>query len=407
MKPQQLLSVALGIVTSMGGFLEAGSIATSAQAGATFGYQLLWPIALGTIVLICLIEMAGRLAAVGQHPLPSAVRERFGFNYFLVPLIAESLVDFLVLTSEIGGAAYGLQLLTGIHFTWWVIPVVLFCWLLLWNGNFGVVEYGVSTLGLATLVFVVAAIKLHPNWSEVSRGLIPSLPDTKPANYWFLVVSILGATISPFLMNFYSSGAVEDEWSEKDLMPNRLTAILGMGFGGTISMAVLIAAAGVLGPQQSDAQTYEQISQITSQPLGVWGFRLFGFSLFIACSGAAMEISLDSGYVFAQCFGWNWGENKSPDKAPRFSLVYTGFLILAGLVAVIGMNPIKLTMFSMAVTTLIMPLIVLPFIVVMNDKHYVGEHRNGHFGNAIVIFAIVMASVLAVVAIPLQIMGGS
>src|SRR3954467_14836455 len=109
MNPRKLLEIALGVVTSIGGFLEAGSIATAAQAGASFGFQLIWPIAFGTLVLIFLIEMSGRLAAVGHHPLPSAVRERFGFNFFIVPLIAETLVDFLVLASEIGGACWALQ----------------------------------------------------------------------------------------------------------------------------------------------------------------------------------------------------------------------------------------------------------------------------------------------------------
>src|SRR5436189_2342216 len=100
MKLQQLFEIALGVVTSIGGFLEAGSIATAAQAGAAFRFQLLWPILLGTICLIFLIEMSGRLAAVGHHPLPSAVRERFGFGYFVIPLLAETVVDLLVLASE-------------------------------------------------------------------------------------------------------------------------------------------------------------------------------------------------------------------------------------------------------------------------------------------------------------------
>ena len=81
------------------------------------------------IVLICLIEMSGRLAAISHHPLPSAVRERFGFNFYIIPLIAETIVDFLVLASEIGGASYGLQLLTGISFQWFAIPVALLAWL--------------------------------------------------------------------------------------------------------------------------------------------------------------------------------------------------------------------------------------------------------------------------------------
>src|SRR4051812_6868857 len=113
MKPAQIVQIALGIVTSIGGFLEVGSIATAAQAGAAFSFQLLWPIALGTLCLIFLIEMSGRLAAVSHHPLPSAVRERFGFNFFVVPLVAITIVDLLVLASEIGGASYGLQLVNG------------------------------------------------------------------------------------------------------------------------------------------------------------------------------------------------------------------------------------------------------------------------------------------------------
>src|ERR1051325_3926988 len=101
MKPKQILEISLGIVTSVGGFLEVGSIATAAQAGASFGFQLIWPIALGTICLIFLIEMAGRLAAISHHPLPAAVRERLGFGYYVIPLAAETIVDFLVLSSEI------------------------------------------------------------------------------------------------------------------------------------------------------------------------------------------------------------------------------------------------------------------------------------------------------------------
>jgi Mn2+/Fe2+ NRAMP family transporter len=57
---KKLLQISLGIVTSVGGFLEIGSVTTAAQAGAAFGYQLLWAILLGTLCLIFLVEMAGR-----------------------------------------------------------------------------------------------------------------------------------------------------------------------------------------------------------------------------------------------------------------------------------------------------------------------------------------------------------
>jgi len=284
---KKYFEVALGIVTSMGGFLEVGSIATAAQAGAGYGYQLLWPILLGTICLIFLMEMAGRMAAISHHPLPAAVRERFGFNYFVIPLTAQTIVDYLVLTSEVGGMSLGLQLMTGISFQWWAAPSAIVVWLLLWKGNFNVIEYGVSFLGLLTVVFLVAALKMRPEWAAAGRGLAPSLPRHDRVHYWFLAVSILGATISPYLFNFYSSGAIEDDWDEKDLGVNRATAGLGMGFGGLISMAVLVAAAAVLHPKEIEVQTFEQIALIVSTPLGRWGYWIVAAGIFIACLGGS------------------------------------------------------------------------------------------------------------------------
>ncbi len=403
---KKIFELALGVVTSMGGFLEVGSMATAAQAGAEFGYQLLWAVLLGTICVAFLVEMAGRMAAVSHHALPAAVRERFGFNYFVIPLTAQTIVDYLVLTSEVGGMSLGLQLLTGISFQWWAVPSAMVVWVLLWKGNFNVIEYGVSFLGLITVVFVVAAIKARPEWAAFGRGLGPSMPRHDRAHYWFLVVSILGATISPYLFNFYSSGAIEDEWDEKDLGINRATAGLGMGFGGLVSMGVLVAAAAVLHPKGIEVEKFEQIALSVSTPLGKWGYWLMAAGVFIACLGAALELSLDSAYVYAQCFGWAWGENKSAGDATRFSSTYSLFILLSPILLVMGFDPLKLTMFSMALTAVILPFIVLPFLVLMNDPEHVGEHRNGWIGNSIVFLVIIMAAVLAVVAIPLEIFGG-
>jgi Mn2+/Fe2+ NRAMP family transporter len=404
--PKKFLELALGIVTSMGGFLEVGSIATAAQAGAVFGYQLIWPLALGTICLIFLVEMSGRLAAVSHHALPAAVRERFGFNFYIVPLSAETVVDFLVLTSEVGGVSLGLQILTGIDYRWWAVPSAIGVWLLLWKGNFSVIEYGVSFLGLITVVFIIAAWEMHPERGAVLRGLLPSLPGHDKVHYWFLAVSILGATISPYLFNFYSSGAIEDEWSEEDLVPNRFIATMGMSFGGLISIAVLVAAGAVLHPKNIAVDSFEQVELIVSGPLGKWGFYLFGIGVSIACLGAALELSLDGAYVYSQCFGWNWGENERAPDAARFSMVYTILIALAPIPLLLGIDPLKLTLLSMALTVVILPFIVLPFLVLMNDPKHVGEHRNGWISNGVVFFVIILAAILAVVAIPLEIFGG-
>src|SRR5947209_13414616 len=257
-----LIKASLGILTSVGGYLEAGSIGTSLQAGAKFRLSLLWAIALGTLCLAFLVEMSGRLAATSKHTLVTATRHRFGIRFQIWPLALQSIVDVFVLASEIGGAAYALQLMTGVSFRIWAIPVALLIWGLLWRATFGVIEHGVALLGLVTLCFVAAAYKLHPDWTAVERGFVPHIPASMVAQYIFLSVTILGATISPYLVTFYSSGAVEEKWTAGDLLPNRIVAGFGMSFGALISMAVLVVSALVLAPHGVVVDSFDKAAHV-------------------------------------------------------------------------------------------------------------------------------------------------
>ena len=80
-------------------------------------------------------------------------------------------------------------------------------------------------------------------------------------------------------------------------------------------------------------------------------------------------------------------------------------LPLAALVIVTGIDPLKLTIFSMALTALSLPVTVVPLLVLMNDPQYLGDHTNGWMGNAAVLAVSVVACVVALVAIPLQFFG--
>jgi Mn2+/Fe2+ NRAMP family transporter len=100
---------------------------------------------------------------------------------------------------------------------------------------------------------------------------------------------------------------------------------------------------------------------ILTEPFGYWGFILFAASLGIACFGAALEVGLDQAYVVAQTFGWNWGENQHPKEDARFSMTYTTFIFASSLLMVAGIDPLTLTIFSMALTAVILPFVILPF----------------------------------------------
>ena len=246
---KNVTKVLLGVLTSVGGYLEVGSLGTALQAGSSYRYELLWPIALGTVCIACCVEMSGRLAAVSKETVYSAAREHFGFTFQFWPVAAQILVDLFVLAAEIGGASLALELMTGISMQLWAMPVTFLIWVVLWRGTFGIIENSVAVLGLVTLSFIVAATRLHPDWSEVARGLIPHRSSDDPTKYAYFAVSILGATISPYMISFYSSGVIEEKWKTSDLAANRISAGLGMTFGSMIGMSVVVVAALTLAPR--------------------------------------------------------------------------------------------------------------------------------------------------------------
>jgi Mn2+/Fe2+ NRAMP family transporter len=352
--------------------------------------------------------MSGRFAAVSKHTIRGAMRERLGANFFVLTLILSLLVNFLVIAAEIGGLSLALQLVSGIEARWWAVPAGVVVWALLWKGTFSFLERGIALLGLVTVAFVIGAAVTHPPLGGLMSGFLPGGPGPggDPPRYWFIAVSILGAIISPYLFYFYSSGGVEDGWDESYLGINRVVASVGMSFGSVVAMGVLIGSAMVLLPRGIQVERFEEAVPVLAVPLGPWGFYLFAASLGIACLGAALEACLSTAYELAQGFGWRWGESLHPRDASRFALSYT-IVIAAGVVpTLLGLDPLKLTIFSMALTALILPPVIVPFVILMNDKRYLGEHRNGLVSNAVVLAIIALAFVLAVVSIPLQILGG-
>src|SRR3954466_7188845 len=186
----------------------------------------------------------------------------------------------------------------------------------------------------------------------------------------------------------------------------RAVAIVGMSFGALVAIAVRRVAALVFQPRGIEPERYEQVALLLAEPLGRAGFYLFAGTLLISCLGAALELGLSTAYCFANGLGWNWGEDARPRDAARFTLSYTILIVLASLLMVAGIDPLQLTLFSMALTSLTLPIVTFPFLILMNNGDYVGEYGNGWISNTAVIVISLLASVLALVAIPLQLMGG-
>jgi Mn2+/Fe2+ NRAMP family transporter len=402
---KKALQLALGLLTAIGGFFDIGNLVTASQAGASFRFQLLWALGFGTIIVIFLVEMSGRFAAVTGKAIPEALREHFGVRVTIPPMAVVFLLHLLTLAAEIGGVALALQLITGISFRIWAIPVGILIWLFLWRASFDAIEYSTASLGMITLCFVVAAVWLHPSNVEVLRGLLPSLPRQEPGKYWLYAVSILGALIAPYLFYFYSSGAVEDKWDDSYLWVNRIVAVTGMTFGAVITGGLIVVAGMVLQPRGISGDGISQVAWVLTEVFPFWGFALFAASIGIACLGAALEVALSLAYATSQTFGWNWGQDLTPARHARFSLTYTGAILFASVVIALGVDPVKLTIYTMALNAMALPVVAGPFLLLMNDRRRLGKHANGPVSNAATLVITATAFVLFVVSIPLVFLG--
>ena len=404
---KQWLSITLGTLTAIGGFVDVGAVATAGEAGAKFGFGLIWALLLGTVAIMLLVEMSGRLTAVSGKTYADAIRERFGFKFYLVPLTSELLANSLMLAAELGGVAIALSLFTGLDWHLLFPAAALLVWALVWRAPFGLIENGPSLLGLVTLSFWVGIITLGgPPQQLVPTLWQPAIKQGQLAEYLFLAAAILGAIISPYLVFFYSSGAREEHWSRRSLRVNQVTATAGMGFGSLTALALIVLSAMVLQPLHMGARTLGEVGLGLAAPFGRLGALLFATALFATCLGAALEVVLSVAYNVSQGFGWEWGEQKKPVEAPRFNLVLTVFLLVAVGVGLLGIEPLQLTLYGSAFTALVLPLSLAPFLIIMNDAAYLGERTNGRLANSALVGVLLIAFVVAVVSLPLLILSG-
>jgi Mn2+/Fe2+ NRAMP family transporter len=159
-------------------------------------------------------------------------------------------------------------------------------------------------------------------------------------------------------------------------------------------------------PHHIIIDSYEQAALMFVPVFGRWAVALFAASLGVGCFGAAVEITLNAGYVFAQIFGWTWGADRPRPDAARFTAAFTIVLLVAVAIGLIGFDPLRLTLLSVAFTVVIMPFVILPFLVLMNDKKVVKDHTSGPIANVILAALTILAGLFALVVIPLEILGG-
>ncbi|MDP9257465.1 MAG: divalent metal cation transporter [Actinomycetota bacterium] len=405
MNLKSVLAVSLGIMSAIGGFVDIGDLVFNTQAGAIFGFQLLWVVVIGVVGIIVYSEMCGRVSAVAKRPVFDLVRERTGFGAGLATLIASQVVNLMTCAAEVGGVAICFQLLSGLPYRLLIPLAVLALVVCSWVLPFVWLERVFGYLGLGLLVFVVAAIKLHPDWGQVAHGFVPgSHSGGSLLVYLYFVVGLLGAAMTPYEVYFYSSGAVEDRWGLKDLRLNKVAAIIGYALGGSLSFALMIVAGVLFLPRGISPAFLGTPALVAEHELGQVGLLLALVGILFAVGGAAIETSFAGAYNLAQFFGWRWGKKERPAAASRFTLSWLAIFALAALLVMTGYDPVKLTEYSVIFSVVALPLTYLPILLVANDRAYMGAEVNGRLANFLggLYFVIILA--IAVAAIPLMLL---
>lgn len=404
---KKVLGITLGIMTALGGFVDLGQIVFTTQAGALFSYQLMWAIVLGTGAIIVYMEMCGRIAVVAKEPVFPVVRTRLGLPLGLATLIASNLLNLITCAAELGGIAIVLHLLTGWPEKLLLIgaTVALAAMVLLFR--FQWIERTLGLSGLTMIVFAVSAVVLHPDWGQLAYGLLPSASqsDTKHALlYWYFAVGIFSAMLMEYEVHFYSSGAIEEDWTTKDLGENFMVASLGSVLGSLLTVGLLALGALVFLPRGIFPQVLSTTTMAGGFPFAKKALVLALIGTFACISGAAVETALSGAYNICQFFNLNWGKNQ-PIKAVRvYTASWLAMFLVALIIALTGVRPLQLVDFSIVFGMVIMPLTYYPILRVAADKNVMGKHVNSRFDTIIGIAFLALITVAAIAAIPLMIL---
>ncbi len=401
----KFLELFLGILTAMGGFVEIGELTFAINTGSKFHYQLLWLVLVGTVGIIVYCEMAGRIAAVRQQPVFNLIRERTGFKAGLLTLVAANLVSLLTCAAEVGAIAMLWQLMSGWPYRALILIALAFFLLVVWFFKFSWIERVFGLMGLLMIVFIVTAIKLHPDWHQVAAGLVPAVPRLDPgqnyALYGYYAVAMFSSILLPYETYFYASGAMEDKWKPSDIPLNRIIVILGFSLGALLSASLVVVGAAWFSPLQVEAALPGTSALAAAAVFGKAGLFLALAGMFFAFAGAAIENALTCAYNLAQFMGWPWGKFRTPREASRFTLSWIGVFVLAAAIVMTGVDPIAVVEYSIVFAVVILPLTYLPMLLIAQDRRVMRRHANGRFASVMGWSYFVLICVAAVAAIPL------
>ncbi|MGI4853742.1 MAG: Nramp family divalent metal transporter [Janthinobacterium lividum] len=365
---------------------DAGGILTYSQAGAQYGYALLWTMLPITLALIVVQEMCARMGAVTGKGLSDLIREEFGLRMTFIIMLLLVIVNFGNVIAEFTGIAGSLQLF---HVSKYIaVPVcALLVWAMVVKGDYKSVEKIFLFASVVYLAYIVAGVLAGPDWhlALVETVKLPPRKAWSDRNYLYMTVGVIGTTITPWMQFYLQSSIVEKGVTVRQYKATRLDVIVGSIFTDVVAWFIVVVCAATLfvhGVRQINvpADAAEAMRPIA----GDYAFLLFAAGLFNASLFAASILPLSTAYTVCEGLGFESGLDRTWKQAPVFYWLYTGLIVAgAGVVLIPGFPLVSMAILSQVLNGLLLPVVMYFMLRLVNSKELMGEHRNGLWFNTI------------------------
>ena len=371
-------------------YMDPGNFATNIQAGASYGYGLLWVVVLANLIAMLFQALSAKLGIVTGRNLPELCREQFSprvvwamWGVSEVAAMATDLAEFL-------GGAIGLSLLFHLPLLlgMLVTGAITYAILSIDRSGFRPMELLIAGLvGLIGLSYVIELVIAPPDWGDAAlHSVVPRLAD---ADAITLAVAIVGATVMPHAIYLHSS-------LTQDRFPNatggQKTKLIGysnreilvaLGYAGLVNMAMVMMAAAAFHIGHSDVAEIETAYHTLIPLFGVGAGAVFLIAL-MASGISASAVGTMGGQVIMQGFiGF-----RIPVWVRRLVTMVPSFFVIAA-----GYNATVSLVISQVVLSVVLPVPMLALLVIGRRRAVMGEFRttNAVFACAVCATAVVLS----------------
>jgi manganese transport protein len=354
-------------------YMDPGNFATNIQAGAKYGYLLLWVVLAANLMAMLIQYLSAKLGIATDRNLPQTIRERWPRQLSWAMWIQAEIMAMSTDIAEFLGAAIGLNLLFGVPLlpAGLITGVIAFGMLELQSRGFRRFELAISgLLGIILLGFLYEALRIGPSASGSLKGLIPGLSG---ADSLYLAVGIMGATVMPHVIYLHSAltqGRMpvrNDDERRRVLRFERLDVIVALGLAGLINLAMLAVAAKLFHtPALSGLNTLQQAHTEFSHLVG--GGAALAFAVALLASGAS---SSSVGTFAGQVVMGGFINRRIPVFLRRTLTMLPALVVVA-----LGVDPTRALVLSQVVLSFGIPLALVPLVILTSRRDVMGPHVN-------------------------------